>query len=628
MAGAAEDSADLGAASDPSVAAGASPRAPVDSLSRAVEDLAGEFALRPLLRRVLRHAMSLLGAGASWISTVDERAGTYRDEAAVGVGYQEGTVRPLAEGLPGAVVAHRGPLVFDSYPELSGTPTDSAARERLHATAVVPIEWRNTIVALCGVASTDPTTRFGAEDVERLTTLTRHAAIAIANTHLHREAEERVRQLAVSTERERAMRDVHDTVARALGSILLHLDAMKVPDQAPRVAAARAAASAALMETRRTVLGLGPAPLDRQPFDEAIAAELGWVRSTAGVRTDLVVTGDRPRLPPDVSSDALRLVQEALTNVVAHAGAVLIRVGVLYGAEEVLVVVEDDGRGFDPADSTVRRTGRGLTGIVTRAQRLGADLQIDSTPGWGTRVRLRIPYVPSGCAGRAGTATPWRVLVVDPRPVIRAGLVGLLTRAEPEIQIVGEIGHARDVVAAVRALQPHVVLLDLRMPGVDGARLTSAVRSASPVTAVLVMTDDLDDELLREAVQAGARGCVGSDLDGSGLVAAVLAATRGDEMLTERVLRRFADRGHPRPDALTDREREVRSLVERGLPDKRIATVLRISVKTVEKHVGAVLRKTGAPNRTALAHRAARYRGEPKRSECGESLPGDGENPG
>jgi DNA-binding NarL/FixJ family response regulator len=279
----------------------------------------------------------------------------------------------------------------------------------------------------------------------------------------------------------------------------------------------------------------------------------------------------------------------------------------MYGADEVTVVVEDDGRGFDPADVAVRRTGLGLTGIVARARQLGADLRIESTPGWGTRIRVRIPYAPEGENHEVGEGAPWRVLVVDPRPVVRAGLVRLLDRAEPEIQVVGEIADAREAVDAVRVLDPHVVLLDLRMPGLDGARLTSYLRSARPGTAVLVMTDDLSDPLLPEAVHAGARGCVGSDLDGPALVRAVLAATRGDVLLTESVLRGFADRDQPKQDPLTEREREVRALVERGLPDKKIATALGISVKTVEKHVGAVLRKTGAPNRTALAHRAVRH---------------------
>ncbi|MGQ4515533.1 response regulator [Streptomyces sp. DW26H14] len=580
--------------------------AQLDALSGAVEDLAGQFALQPLLHRILRRAVALLGAGAGSISTVDERAGTYRKEADLGVGCQEGRVFPLAEGATGAVVARRGPCVFDSYSEVRGGHVDPADRERLHATVAVPIEWRGDVIGVCVVFSTDPTTRFTGEDVDLLGLFARHAAIAITNARLHREAEERTRSLAVGAERERVVRDVHDTVARALGSIITHMDAAEVHDPAGRLDAARAAARAALAETRRTVLGLGPSLLDLPTLDDALAVELDWVRSTAGIRTGLVATGERRPLDADLEAVALRLVQEALTNVVTHAAASHVRVGVMYGADELSVVVEDDGRGFDPHDASVRRAGLGLTGIVTRARRLGAELGIESTPGWGTRIRLRVPYAPEGAVAGAAGGTACRVLVVDRRPVVRAGLVRLLGRAEPDVQVVGEVADAREALDAVRVLEPDVVLLDLRMPGFDGARLTSYVRAANPATAVLVMTDDLGDDLLKEAVHAGARGCVGTELDGPAVVRAVLAAARGDALLSERVLRGFADRDRPAPEALTDREREVRALVERGLPDKKIASVLGIAVKTVEKHVGAVLRKTGAPNRTALAHRAAR----------------------
>lgn len=588
----------------------AGPTAQLDALSGAVEDLAGQFALRPLLHRILRRAVGLLGAGAGSISTVDEKAGTYRKEVDLGVGCQEGTVFPLAEGATGAVVARRGPCVFDSYADVPGGHVDPVDRARLHATVAVPITWHDEIIGVCVVFSTDPTYRFDKGDVELLHIFAQHAAIALTNARLHQEAEQRARRLAVGAERERVVRDVHDTVARALGSILRHLDAdgpggpADAAAAADRLDAARAVARAALADTRRTVLGLGPSLLDVHSLDDAIGAELAWAHSTAGIRTDLVVTGERPRLDAEVGAHALRLVQEALTNVVAHAHAESVRVGVMYGDDEVAVVVEDDGRGFDPADTAVRRRGMGLTGMVERAHRLGAELRIESTPGWGTRLRARVPY--EADRDRAHPAmTPRRVLVVDRRPVVRAGLARLLTRAGPEIEVVGEVADARKVVESVRALEPDVVLLDLRMPGLDGVRLTSYVRSASPGTAVLMLTDDLGDELLEEAVRAGARGCVGTDLDGHGLARAVLAATRGDALLTERILRGVTDRDRPAPDPLTDREREVRALVERGLPDKQIAAMLAISVKTVEKHVGAVLRKTGAPNRTVLAHRAA-----------------------
>jgi signal transduction histidine kinase/DNA-binding NarL/FixJ family response regulator len=588
------------------------PHDKVDALTGAVEDLAGRFTLQPLLRRILTRAVSLLGGGAGSICIVDEQAGVYRKEADLGVSCQEGKAFPLDEGVTGAVVAHRAPLVFDSYSEVHGGHVAPGERERLHATVGVPIEWAGSIIGVCVVFSTDPDLRFRDEDVHLLGLFAKHAAIAITNARLHADSADRARRLTVSAERERVVRDVHDTVARALGSILMHIDALPPdlpPDSAAHLAAARDTAGEALAETRRTVLGLGPALLEPRSLDDALAMELGWARSTTGIRTDLVVTGEQPRLAPELGQQALRIVQEALTNVVLHAKATLVRVGVLYGTDEVTLVVEDDGCGFDPATLvTERRTGLGLNGIVARAQHLGADLQVESTPGWGTRVRAHIPYqrVDTGDPKRERDA--WRVLVVHPRPIVRAGLVRLLARAEPEIQVVGEIGDARAVVDAVRVLTPDVVLLELQMPGLDGARLTSYIRSAHPDASILLLADDHADDLLRDAVTAGARGCVGSDADGPTLARAVLAAARGDVSLTEQVLHRFVRRSAPPAEPLTEREHEVAGLVEKGLPDKQIATMLGISVKTVEKHVGAVLRKTGSANRTALAHRAALQR--------------------
>lgn len=581
------------------------PPSPLDALSGAVEDLAGEFALRPLLRRILSRAVALLGAEAGSISTVDEAAGVYRKEADLGVGCQEGQQFPLAEGMTGAVVARRGPVLFDSYAEVPRGHVNAEERHRLHATVGVPITWRGQIIGVCVVFSTDPRTRFGAGDVELLSLFAGHAAIALTNARLHTEAALRDRRSAVGAERERMLREVHDAVARALGSILVHLDALEEPAAArAQLDAARAAARSALAETRRSVLGLGPVPLESRTLAQAVADEVAWVRSVAPARADLVITGEAAGMTPAAALCALEVVREALTNVVAHAAASAVRVGLMHGPDEVTVVVEDDGRGFDPADGRARRAGLGLSGMVARVHQAGAQLTIESTPGWGTRIRAKVPYLPQDAdlTPRRAVHAPWRVLVASHRPVVRSGLTALLARAEPEITVVREVGDAREVTASVRVLEPDLVLLDLRMPGLDGARLTSYVRAARPDTAVLVVSDDHSDELLRHAVQAGAAGCVGTDVDGPALVRAVLAAIRGDVLLTGAVLRRFAADG---PQRLTGRESEVCSLVERGLPDKRIAAVLGISVKTVEKHVGAVLRKTGAPNRTALAHRAA-----------------------
>jgi len=351
---------------------------------------------------------------------------------------------------------------------------------------------------------------------------------------------------------------------------------------------------------------LVPSLLEQHPLDDAIGLELAWVRSVNDLHTDLVVTGEAPEIAPDVAQQALQMVQEALTNVVLHAQAQQVRVGVFYGSDDVVIVIEDDGSGFDVGQLQVRpREGLGLNGIVARANQLGADLEIQSNRGWGTLVRARLPYDGNLVGHQPRAETLWRVLVVNHRPVVRAGLVRLLASTEPQIQVVGEIGDARDVVDAVRVLEPDVVLLELQMPGLDGARLTSYIRASDPAASVLLIAGEQSDELLRDAIHNGARGFVGYDTDGPGLARAVLACARGEAVLTENALLRVAKSAAVSAEMLTEREQQVRSLVEQGLQDKQIAAQLNISVKTVEKHVGSVLRKTGSSNRTELAHRAA-----------------------
>ena len=589
------------------MADGVSPRDQLDALTGAVEDLAGQFTLQPLLDRILRRAIALLGGDAGSISTVDEEAGTYHKEVDIGVECQEGRVFPLTEGTTGAVVARRGPAVFDSYSEVPGGHVVAADRARLHATAAVPIEWEGSVIGACVVFSTQPDKKFTEADVAVLSLFAKHAAIAITNARVHADAADRARRLAVAEERERVVRDVHDTVTRALGSILVHLEGSESEIEADRLEAARTAARQALGETRRTALGLVPTLLDHRALHDALGMELAWVRSISGLHTDLVVTGEAPDIAPEVSTQALQMVQEALTNVVAHAEAQQVRVGVFYGSDDVVVVVEDDGAGFDvDALKANRRAGLGLNGIVARAHQLGGDLEIESNPGWGTRVRAKVPYDGSLLANRAQRGTLWRLLIVHHHAVVRAGLVRLLGSADPQIQVVGEIGDARDVVDAVRVLEPDVVLLELEMPGLDGARLTSYIRAGSPTAAVLLMAGEGSDALLRDAINSGARGWVAPEVDGPGLARAVLASARGEVQLSENALRRFAAHDETLPgEQLTEREQQVRRLVERGLQDKQIAVELGISTKTVEKHVGAVLRKTRSPNRTALAHRAA-----------------------
>ncbi len=149
------------------------------------------------------------------------------------------------------------------------------------------------------------------------------------------------------------------------------------------------------------------------------------------------------------------------------------------------------------------------------------------------------------------------------------------------------------------------MLADLGLPAV-----AAMILAAFPGLAVVGLCEAGDDALVAAAIRAGARGCVDLGADGPELARAVVAAGRGQAVLSGQVLDRL-HRGlrEAGQEPLTRRERQVRGLMELGLPDKVIAERLVLSVKTVEKHAGAVLRKTGARNRTELAAQANRVRG-------------------
>lgn len=340
-------------------------------------------------------------------------------------------------------------------------------------------------------------------------------------------------------------------------------------------------------------------PLAGRTLLEGIRAELAWVEAAGGGHTDLVTVG-AGTVGEGTAEEVFRVVQEALVNGVAHAGASHVQVGVMHGPGTLTVLVSDDGCGFD---TTVRGGlreaasggGLGLAATAARARRLDGDLEIESRPGHGTHLRLTVP------CGRTVDPAPARprptVLVAAVRPVVRAGVVRLLQLGAPELGMVSEVGEADDLAGACRLLSPDVLVVE---PDVLGGGLAAAldrIAALPDAPAVVLLTPTCPDHALRTAVAGGVKGCVGPDA-GERLVAVVAAAGRGETSFGADQLGRLA--AAPRAQEVTAREREVCTLVARGLTDRQIATALRISAKTVEKHVGSLLRKTGARNRTML----------------------------
>lgn len=204
--------------------------------------------------------------------------------------------------------------------------------------------------------------------------------------------------------------------------------------------------------------------------------------------------------------------------------------------------------------------------------------------------------------------TPVRVLVADDHPVVRSGIVGMLA-GEPDLAVVGEAPDGESAVAQARALAPDVVLMDLRMPGIDGVGATAAVlrESAGRTRVVVLTTYDTDADILR-AVEAGATGYLLKDTPRDQLVAGVRAAARGETVLAPTVATRLVTSVRTAGERPTAREAQVLGLVARGLSNAAVGRELFISEATVKTHLLRAFAKLGVDDRTA-AVTVARERG-------------------
>jgi DNA-binding NarL/FixJ family response regulator len=193
-----------------------------------------------------------------------------------------------------------------------------------------------------------------------------------------------------------------------------------------------------------------------------------------------------------------------------------------------------------------------------------------------------------------------RVLIADDDDLMRAGLIELLS-ADTSIEIVAEASTGREAVERTRRLDPDVVLMDVRMPDLDGIGATRELTRAAPRTRVLILTTFEQDDYIFGALRAGASGFLLKRTRPEDLIAAVHTIGHGDSLLSPSVTRRVIDRvaQQPTPDLadqtklreLTPREREVLALVARGLPNREIARALVVEESTVRTHVKRILTK-------------------------------------
>ena len=304
---------------------------------------------------------------------------------------------------------------------------------------------------------------------------------------------------AVLDERARIARELHDVIAHNVSMMVVQAgaerreaerhgdgdrDAFEVIQRTGR---------SALTEMRRLVGMLrsdGKEALAPQPTLDDLAHLVGEVR-TGGMPVYLLVTGEPRQLPAGIELSGYRIVQEALTNAMKHAEDPRATVRVHYAPNALELEVSDTGASLA---GTATGTGHGLVGMRERVALYGGDFAAHALPGG------------RGLFGHSAAAGPMtRVLVVDDQALIRVGLRKILD-GEPDTVVVGEAADGENAVREVSRLQPDVVLMDIRMPVLDGIEATRRIAAVVPHTRVLMLTTFGLDEYVFEALRAGASG--------------------------------------------------------------------------------------------------------------------------
>jgi CheY-like chemotaxis protein/two-component sensor histidine kinase len=338
------------------------------------------------------------------------------------------------------------------------------------------------------------------------------------------------KEIAKLQERTRLANEIHDSLAQAFIGIILELDlAEKMSATDPtgakeEVDRARQMAKQGLDESRRSVLALRPSSLEGSSLTEAVTRELRRLGHD-GVGVEVSITGTPYSVGEEAEADIFRISQETAANIRKHAGATNIEAALTYGEQALTLTIADNGAGFDvPAAGA---SGFGLTTMRDRARQIGGELALDSAPGRGTRVTLRVPHEPrwEPVAAAAETPPAIRVVLADDHRVVREGIRRML-EAEADIDVVAEAADGEEALAKARSLKPDVVIADVRMPGMSGVELAKALIGEDSPSRTIILTAHIDGDLIAKAMKAGAQGYLLKDVASTELAQAVRAVQR------------------------------------------------------------------------------------------------------
>jgi DNA-binding NarL/FixJ family response regulator/signal transduction histidine kinase len=440
--------------------------------------------------------------------------------------------------------------------------------------------------------------------------------LSIANAQLHSEMEARAvaqaqvmeqqRAVAALEERERVARELHDGIGQVLGFLNVQAqsadDSVRAGEQEAASQLLRRMAEVAQEahdDVRGYILGLKKESPQAQPNFIALLEQYRLHMEQSfdfRVRLNLPCEIPSPLAAGAVETQLLYVIREALSNARSHSGQKEAEVTLTFEARRVQAVIEDRGAGFAEAG----RSGHFGLGIMReRAEGVGGSLEIESTPGCGTRVTVCLPRQ------LGAESTPGRrILLVDDHPLFIEGMANLLSGRG--LTVVGVANDGLEAQEKARELHPDVILMDIEMPRCDGLEATRRIKAEMPEVKVVMLTVSGEERHLFEALLSGASGYLLKSLDAAELTTLLDELLRGEISLSPSLANKMLEaftrhksppaqppgvrpEKEPPPEDLSARQMETLRLVAQGLSYKEVAAQLSVAEVTVKYRMGEIL---------------------------------------
>lgn len=412
-----------------------------------------------------------------------------------------------------------------------------------------------------------------------------------------------VERLTLAEERNRLSKDLHDTMGHSFTSIMMGLETLRsevnTPEGERKLESLLKLTRGSLDEVRQYVHQVGAAQ-DSRTLVESLQALTAEFQTLTKVTVRLRTWGEEVQVSQQVKTTLHRCLQESLTNAVRHRQADEIAVNLHFEEKQVRLEVQDNGLGTEELQA-----GFGLTAMRERASDLQGQVHIHSTPGEGTVVTCTLPRQ----AEQQEEAI--RLLLVDGQPSIRESLQAILER-EKDFEVVGLAENGEQALEQCERLRPHVVLMDLHMPRMDGVEAAKLVKQKHPGVRVLIMTTFQETEKAVEALRSGADGYLLKSSEPQELSETIRLVHRGVMMIAQDVTNQLIqnygggalgeqpaepDKPLPPPSGLTPREMDILQCLSKGLRYKTIAAKLYLSEGTVRNYASTIYTKLGVRNR-------------------------------